>query len=139
MAVKTDTLQVSTNGNADVIDITPNVNECVKKSKIKDGIVTVHVIGSTGAVTTCEHEPGLVRDIKEVFDKLIPPGRYNHDQAWGDGNGYSHLRSSLVGPSLTVPFSKGELLLGTWQQIILIDFDNRGRQRKIIVQTVGDC
>jgi len=114
------------------------VEEKLKLLKIRDGIVTVSMIGSTGAITTCEYEPGLVQDIKEIFDKLIPAGHYNHDQAWGDGNGHSHLRSSLVGPSITVPFKNKELILGTWQQIILIDFDNRVRRRKICLQFIGE-
>lgn len=121
-----------------MVDITPEVSARLRETKIKDGTVTVSVIGSTGAVTTCEYEPGLVQDISDIFDKLIPAGHYNHDQAWGDGNGHSHLRSSLVGPSLTVPFSKKELILGTWQQIIFIDFDNRPRSRKIVLQFMGE-
>ena len=136
--VITEYLQLSTGGNADVIDLTPKINEKLKTSKIKNGIVTVSIIGSTGAITTCEYESGLVQDIKEIFDKLIPAGHYNHDQAWGDGNGHSHLRSSLVGPSLTVPFVNKELVLGTWQQVIFIDFDNRQRQRKIVLQFLGE-
>lgn len=137
MRVVTEYIHLSTKGNADVIDITPEVNEKLEAAGMKDGIVNINVIGSTGALTTCEYEPGLVKDIKQIFDKLIPAGRYNHDQTWGDGNGHSHLRSSLVGPSLTIPFAKGSLILGTWQQIIFIDFDNRSRQRKIVFQFLG--
>ena len=138
MAVMTEYLEFPTAGNADVVDLTRDVEEKLKLLKIRDGIVTVSMIGSTGAITTCEYEPGLVQDIKEIFDKLIPAGHYNHDQAWGDGNGHSHLRSSLVGPSITVPFKNKELILGTWQQIILIDFDNRVRRRKICLQFIGE-
>jgi len=138
MAVKTEYLQLKTSGNAEVIDITSDVSARLEGIKIKDGTVTVSVIGSTGAVTTCEYEPGLVQDIADIFDKLIPAGHYNHDQAWGDGNGHSHLRSSLIGPSLTLPFSNQELILGTWQQIIFIDFDNRPRDRKIVLQFMGE-
>lgn len=138
MTVQTEYLHLKTKGNAEVVDITPEVSARLRETKIKDGTVTVSVIGSTGAVTTCEYEPGLVQDISDIFDKLIPAGHYNHDQAWGDGNGHSHLRSSLVGPSLTVPFSKKELILGTWQQIIFIDFDNRPRSRKIVLQFMGE-
>ena len=138
MAVVTEYLHLSTEGNADVIDITPDIGRLLKGVKIEKGIATVSVIGSTGAVTTCEFEPGLVEDIREIFDKLIPSGRYNHDEAWGDGNGHSHLRSSLVGPSLTVPFDRNGLILGTWQQIIFIDFDNRARDRKIAVTFLGE-
>ena len=138
MTVVTEYIQLSTDGNADVIDLTSRINEKLQGLKIKNGIVNVSVVGSTGAITTCEFEPGLVQDIKEVFDKLIPAGHYNHDQAWGDGNGHSHLRSSLIGPSLTVPFTNRELILGTWQQVIFIDFDNRRRQRKIALQFLGE-
>jgi len=138
VAVFTDYLNLSTDGNADVQDITPEVKKSLKSFRIKNGIVTVSVIGSTGAITTCEYEPGLVQDIKDVFHKLIPAGHYHHDQAWGDGNGHSHLRSSLVGPSITIPIVEAELVLGTWQQIIFIDFDNRPRQRKLILQFVGE-
>jgi len=138
MAVFTEYIKLSTKGNAEVIDITSEVSQKLSSLKIKNGIVNISVIGSTGALTTCEFEPGLVEDIKDIFDKLIPAGHYNHDQAWGDGNGHSHLRSSLVGPSLTMPFSKGKLILGTWQQIIFIDFDNRPRDRKIVLQFIGE-
>jgi secondary thiamine-phosphate synthase enzyme len=138
MAVITEYIEFSTEGNAEVIDITPEVSQRLDTLKIKNGIVNITVIGSTGALTTCEFEPGLVEDIKDIFDKLIPAGRYNHDQAWGDGNGHSHLRSSLVGPSLTVPFNNKELILGTWQQVIFIDFDNRPRDRKIVLQFMGE-
>jgi secondary thiamine-phosphate synthase enzyme len=138
MGVVTEYIQVSTKGNADVIDITPEVNQKLQAAKVKSGIVTISLIGSTGAITTCEFEPGLVQDIPEIFDKLIPPGHYHHDATWGDGNGHSHLRSSLVGPSITIPFVNQELALGTWQQIVFIDFDNRRRQRKIVVQFIGE-
>lgn len=138
MAVVTEYIQVSTKGDAEVVDITPEVSDKLKASNIKNGIVNINVCGSTGALTTCEYEPGLVQDIKEIFDKLIPAGHYHHDQAWGDGNGHAHLRASLVGPSLTLPFNKGELVLGQWQQIIFIDFDNRSRQRKLILQFLGE-
>jgi len=139
MTVTTEYISFSTKGNADVIDITPDVSAKLKSSKIKNGIVTLNSIGSTGALTTCEYEPGLVQDIKEIFSKIIPQGvSYNHDEAWGDGNGHSHLRASIVGPSLTVPFVNGDLTLGTWQQIIFIDFDNRSRNRKIVLQFMGE-
>jgi len=138
MAVVTKYIKLSTEGNAEVVDITPEVSQKLHLLKMKNGIVNINVIGSTGALTTCEFEPGLVQDIKDIFDQLIPAGRYNHDQAWGDGNGHSHLRSSLVGPSVTLPFNKGKLILGTWQQIIFIDFDNRPRDRKIVCQFIGE-
>jgi len=138
MTVITEYIGCSTKGNADVVDLTPEINARLKKIKIKSGTVTISIIGSTGAVTTIEYEPGLVKDIKEIFDQLIPAGHYNHDQAWGDGNGHSHLRSTLVGPSLTMPFCDKKLILGTWQQIIFIDFDNRPRDRKIVLQILGE-
>ena len=138
MLVVTKYIELSTQGNAEVIDITADINAKLNSLKIKNGIVNISVIGSTGAVTTCEFEPGLVQDISDIFDKLIPAGHYNHDRAWGDGNGHSHLRSSLVGPSLTMPFNKKKLELGTWQQIIFIDFDNRPRNRRLILQFLGE-
>lgn len=138
MAVITEYIQLSTKGNAEVVDITPDVSQKLKSLKIKNGIVNINVCGSTGALTTCEYEPGLVQDIKDIFDKLIPAGHYNHDQAWGDGNGHAHLRASLVGPSLTLPFNNKKLVLGTWQQIIFIDFDNRSRDRQLILQFIGE-
>ncbi|MEW5894638.1 MAG: secondary thiamine-phosphate synthase enzyme YjbQ [Candidatus Omnitrophota bacterium] len=138
MPVVTENLDFSTHGHAQVFDVTDSVQAKIDASKITDGIVTVSVLGSTGAVTTCEYEPGLVRDIAELMDKIIPPGRYHHDQTWNDGNGHSHLRASLFGPSVTIPFVKKELQLGTWQQIIFIDFDVRSRQRKLVVQIIGE-
>ena len=137
MAVITEQIKLSTKGNTDIIDITPKVADKLDSLKINSGIVNLNVCGSTGAITTCEYEPGLVQDLKDLFDKIIPRGHYNHDQAWGDGNGHSHLRASLLGPSLTIPFKNRELILGTWQQIIFIDFDNRPRQRKLVVQLMG--
>ena len=138
MAVRTEYLHLSTRGNSDIADITSQVQEKLSASGLKDGIVTVSVVGSTAALTTCEYEPGLVRDIKDVFDRLIPRGEYHHDRTWGDGNGHSHLRASLVGPALTLPFTDGKLVLGTWQQIIFIDCDNRSRKRQIVVQVLGE-
>lgn len=138
MAVQSQVLSYSTRGNTDIRDITADVQSVVDKSGLRAGIVVVSVIGSTASVTTCEYEPGLVQDLKDFFQKILPPGQYHHDRAWGDGNGHSHLRASLCGPSLSLPFSDQQLILGTWQQIILIDFDNRPRQRKILVQVMGE-
>ncbi len=138
MAIATEYLRLSTQGNTDIIDITSEVQNKLSSTRMKKGIVTISVIGSTGALTTCEYEPGLVKDLKEIFQKLIPQGHYAHDQAWGDGNGHAHLRASLIGPSLTLPFNKTKLLLGTWQQIIFLDFDNRSRQREIVLQILGE-
>ena len=139
MAVTTEYIHLSTRGHAEVHDITDQVAHKLEGLKdIKNGIVTINVCGSTGAVTTCEYEPGLIEDIRDIFNKLIPPGSYNHDQAWGDGNGHSHLRASIVGSCITVPFNNKRLILGTWQQIIFIDFDNRSRDRKLVLQFVGE-
>ena len=138
MSVQTEYIELSSKGNAAVYDITSKVQNALKKTAITNGSVTISLIGSTGAITTCEFEPGLVQDISDILDKLIPAGAYNHDQAWGDGNGHSHLRSSLIGSSASFPFNESELILGTWQQIIFIDFDNRPRQRKIVLQFVGE-
>ena len=136
--VITEYLEVATAGSTDVIDLTKKVGEKLNSVQLKNGIVVLSVIGSTAALTTCEFESGLVQDIKDIFESLIPVDQYCHDQAWGDGNGHSHLRASLIGPSLTIPFAEKELVLGTWQQIILIDFDNRPRQREIILQFIGE-
>ena len=138
LEVLTDSFLISTKGNSEVLDITANVAAILAKRSLKEGNVTVFVVGSTASVTTTEYEPGLRRDIPEALNRVAPEGaRYHHDDTWHDGNGHSHVRAALVGPSLTIPFANGALLLGTWQQIVLIDFDNRPRERKIIVQTIG--
>ena len=138
MSVNTQYLHFSTQGNTDIIEITSDVQEALSKAKLKAGTVTVSVVGSTAGVTTCEYEPGLEKDLKDFFQKIIPQSEYHHDQAWGDGNGHAHLRASLLGPSLTIPFVKGKLILGTWQQIIFLDFDNRKRQREVVLQFIGE-
>ena len=138
MAVFSEQLKLKTKGHTDIIDITDPVRSKLRSLNIKDGIVVISVVGSTAALTTVEFEPGLVQDLKDLFNKIIPAGQYHHDEAWHDGNGHSHLRASLIGPSVTIPFSGQKLTLGTWQQIILVDFDNRPRQRKIILQFVGE-
>ncbi len=138
MPVVSERLYFSTRGNAQVIDVTDDVAGKIAASGLANGIVTVSVIGSTGAMTTCEYEPGLIKDIPELMDRLIPQGSYHHDQTWHDGNGHSHLRASLMGPSVTIPFTAGKLILGTWQQIVFIDFDHRGRQRELVVQMIGE-
>ena len=120
-------------------DVTGDVAEAVRNSGLNDGIVTVFVRGSTGAVSTVEYEPGLVVDLRDYFDRAIPPDiPYQHDRRWHDGNGHSHVRATLMGPSLTVPFVDGRLTLGTWQQIIFVDFDVRSRSRTLIVQVMGE-
>ncbi len=123
----------------DIIDITKNVNAAVEESRLQAGIVVVFVPGATGAVTTIEHEPGLLHDINAALERIAPERiEYAHDQRWGDGNGHSHVRASLIGPSLTVPFSGGLLILGTWQQIIFLELDNRPRERSITLQIMGE-
>jgi secondary thiamine-phosphate synthase enzyme len=137
--VKTGTISLNSKGFTQMFDITGNVDSIVKKSGINDGIVTVFVPGSTGSITTIEYESGLIADLPEMFEKLIPyKADYEHDATWGDANGGSHLRASLMGPSLTVPFNKGEMTLGTWQQICFIDFDTKPRSRELVVQVIGE-
>jgi secondary thiamine-phosphate synthase enzyme len=137
--IKTKKLSEKTSGFCDVIDITTKVQEHIEAEKIRRGLVTLFVSGSTAALTTVEHEPGLVQDLKEFVEKLIPSDRrYHHDDRWNDDNGFSHLRASLFGPSLAIPIENSRLLLGTWQQIVLLDFDNRPRTREINVQLIGE-
>jgi len=137
--VATKIIKLNSQGETDIIDITDKVQSLVKASKIKEGTVNVFVKGATGAVTTVEYEPGLVSDLKDAFEKWAPrDGEYSHNERWHDGNGFSHVRASLLGASLTVPFSNGELTLGRWQQIIFIDFDNRPRSREIILKIIGE-
>jgi secondary thiamine-phosphate synthase enzyme len=137
--VKTKRIKLETKGRDHVINITGEVEQAVSASKVKNGIVTVFVYGSTASVSTVEYEPGLIKDIKNIDEKLIPSDvTYAHDETWGDANGYAHLRATIIGPSITVPIEKGSMTLGTWQQIIVIDHDNRPRSREIIIQTMGE-
>jgi secondary thiamine-phosphate synthase enzyme len=137
--VVTKKISLSTRGECDIIDITPQVAEQVSQSGVESGLVTIFVAGSTAGVTTIEFEPGLISDLKAMWQRIAPKGiPYDHDRRWGDGNGYSHVRASLLGASLTVPVSKRGLALGTWQQIVLVDFDNRPRSREVILQIMGD-
>jgi len=139
VAVISQQFSLSTKGDTDIIDITRQVADQVQDSGLRSGTATVFVSGSTGGVTTVEYESGLIEDLRRAFEEVAPKGaHYAHDARWGDGNGYAHVRASLLGPSLAVPFTDGQLLLGTWQQIVLIDFDNRPRQRDVIVQVVGE-
>ncbi len=139
MSITTCTLRIPTRGMTDVVNLTDRVADLVRQSALRNGIATVFVPGSTAGVTTIEFESGVLGDLKDAFERLIPQGiHYSHDARWGDGNGFSHVRASLLGPSLTVPFSEGELLLGTWQQLVLVDFDNRSRDREVIVQIQGE-
>lgn len=132
-------ISLSSQGRTDIKNITEQVQKAVTSSKIKAGQALVFVVGSTAGITTIECEPALEQDMKDLMEKLIPSKvAYNHDKTWGDANGYSHLRSSLIGPSLVVPVTGGQLILGTWQQIVAIDFDDRPRQRKVVVQVSGE-
>ena len=137
--VVTKHITLKTRGEADIINITSETQDALGESNAKNGVVTVFVPGATGGLTTVEYEPGLVSDLKALFERLAPKkAAYSHDEKWSDGNGYSHVRASLLGPSITVPFSEGKLTLGTWQQIIFIDFDNRPRSRELVIQIIGE-
>ncbi len=139
MEIITRNISFSTQGFTDIIDVTPRIGYLLKESKLWEGQVTLFIPGSTAGLTTIEYEPGLLKDLPDFFESIIPMNKnYEHDNTWHDGNGYAHLRASLLKPSLTVPFSNGRLLLGTWQQIIFVDFDNRSRQRKLIAQFWGN-
>ena len=132
-------IKLRTSGNGDLINITGKLKNLLKESGMKNGNITVFHPGSTAAITTFEYEPGLIADIQELYEKLIPTNRhYHHDNTWADANGFSHLRAALQGPSLTIPFEHGRLLLGTWQQVVLAEFDNRPRSREVIVQFLGE-
>ncbi len=134
-----ETISLSTKGFSDIIDITDHVDTVLRHSKIENGLVTVFCPGSTGAVTTIEYESGVIRDLQKAIEKIAPSNiPYEHDRRWGDGNGFSHVRAALMKPSLTIPLIKGRLTLGTWQQIVFIDFDNRRRERNILVQVMGE-
>lgn len=138
MIVENYTLNVETQPTCDIVDITDDVQKQVGRSGVKNGVVTLFVVGSTGGLTTVEYEPGLVRDLSDLFEKLAPANRdYHHEKMWHDGNGYSHVRASLLKPDLSVPVVGGEMTLGTWQQIVLINFDNRSRTRRVTVQITG--
>ena len=139
LTIRATKLTEKTAGFCDVIDITAKVRHHLEQEKIQNGLAALFVSGSTAALTTIEHEPGLIQDLKEFVEKLIPSDRrHHHDDRWGDDNGFSHLRASLFGPSLTIPIEHGRLCLGTWQQIVLLDFDNRARTREITVQFMGE-
>ena len=134
----TQTAQLKTKGRDDCVDITDAVQDAVRRAKIREGLVTVFVTGSTAGITTLEYEPGLVRDLKEAVERLFPERlRYAHHESAGDENGFSHLRAAFIGPSLTVPITQGRVTLGTWQQIVLIDFDVRPRSRSYQIQVLG--
>ncbi len=139
MPVSTKIITVVSNGENEIIDITRQTAEAINSSKLQDGIVVIFVSGSTAAITTIEYEPGLQKDFSKMLARLAPSDiEYEHDNRWHDGNGHSHVRASLIGPSLTVPFKNGKLMLGVWQQIVVVEMDNRGRERNIVLQMIGE-
>jgi secondary thiamine-phosphate synthase enzyme len=132
-------ITLRTKGETEVIDLSDRVRTAVKKSGISEGTVHLFVPGSTAGLTTIEHEPGCLRDLRAAFERVAPrEGHYDHNERWGDGNGFSHVRAALLGPSITLPVGEGAPLVGTWQQVVLVDFDNRGRDRKIVVTVMGE-
>lgn len=139
MEIITEEIQLSTNGHSDIHDITQQIADLLSRAKLETGQVTVFSIGSTGGITTLEYEPGLAKmDVRQMLNKIAPYNvNYAHNQTWGDDNGAAHLRSALFGTSYTIPFKSGKMMLGTWQQVVFMDFDTRPRQRKIVVQIVG--
>ncbi len=139
MKVITDSIETATHGHTDIIDITQDVQRILNRSGLREGSVNVFISGSTAGIASIEFEPGLLKDVPEAFEKFAPTGvTYHHDATWGDGNGYAHVRAALLGASFTVPFKNGQLLLGTWQQIVVVDFDNRPRKRSVVVQMMGE-
>ncbi len=137
--IVTSELQFETTGQSDIIDISRKLQEEVLQSNMQDGSILLFISGSTAALTTIEFESGVVNDLRRAIDRIAPKDiPYEHDRSWGDGNGFSHVRAALLGPSLSIPLRGGKLLLGTWQQIVLLDFDNRPRRRSVIVQIMGE-
>ena len=137
-AIETHIISIKTKGDCDIINITNKVNDVIRENNFKEGSALLFVPGSTAGITSIEFEPGLLQDYPNFFEKIIPKDRnYHHDNTWHDGNGHSHVRASLQGASFTVPFKDKSLILGTWQQIVFVDFDNRARSREIIVQLTG--
>ncbi len=139
MPVYSSTLKLETDGEVHIIDLTKKVAKVVSESNLKEGLVCVFVPGATGSITTIEYESGLLEDLPDALERLFPKGiEYKHHLRWHDGNGHSHIRASMMGPSLTIPFEKGKMILGTWQQIVFVELDNKPRDRTIIVQIVGE-
>jgi secondary thiamine-phosphate synthase enzyme len=139
MTVSTKLIKIHSKGENDMIDLTEEISSFVKKSGISNGTITVFISGSTGSVTTIEYEPGLIKDFPEMLDRIVPKDLdYGHERMWHDGNGHSHVKASLMGPSLTVPLMDGELCLGTWQQIVFVELDTRSRTRDLILQILGE-
>ena len=139
MRILNNKVNINTKGNEDFVNITRQLVKLCDSSGLENGIMTVFISGSTAGITTFEYEPGLIRDLKEFYDKMAPTNvHYHHDETWGDANGFSHVRATLTGPSMVIPFEKGKLLLGTWQQVALMEFDNRPRSREVVVQLMGE-
>jgi len=139
MRIITERVKIATSGNGDLQDITARLGKILEASKLTEGVMTVFVVGSTAAITTFEYEPGMIQDMRDLYERLAPSNtHYAHDETWGDANGFSHVRAALQGPSLVIPFENARLLLGTWQQVVLAEFDTRPRQREIVVQTIGE-
>ncbi|MBU9889709.1 MAG: secondary thiamine-phosphate synthase enzyme YjbQ [Candidatus Omnitrophica bacterium] len=139
MKIINEEILVGTCGDPDLVDLTGEIVRLLEKSGLSRGSLTVFVVGSTAAISAFEFEPGLVQDVKALYERLIPRKTgYSHDASWGDANGFSHLRSMLQGPSLVIPFEQGKLALGTWQQVVLAEFDNRPRERRVVVQLIGE-
>jgi len=139
MRILNNKVNINTKGNEDFVNITRQLVQLCDSSGLENGIMTVFISGSTAGITTFEYEPGLIRDLKEFYDKMAPTNvHYHHDETWGDANGFSHVRATLTGPSMVIPFEKGKLLLGTWQQVVLVEFDNRPRSREVVVQLMGE-
>jgi secondary thiamine-phosphate synthase enzyme len=137
--VVTKKISLQSKGHGEIIDITPEVQKHLAETKLSEGTVTVFITGSTAGITTIEYEPGLLADFKAMWERIIPKDiTYQHDHTWHDGNGHSHCRASLLGASLVIPFSNKSLALGTWQQIVVVDFDNKARSRQIVVQVMGE-
>ena len=137
--IQREELTFQTEGENQVLDVTQRVRAIVRDSAIRDGTVHLFVPGSTAGLTTIEYEPGCCHDIKEAFERVAPrAGHYDHNERWGDGNGFSHVRAALLGPSLSVPVGDAKLILGTWQQIILVDFDNKRRERRLVITVSGE-
>ena len=139
MTIVTDKILVNTKGFTDIIDITNQVQTCIQKHNVKEGLVHVYVIGSTASVTTIEYEPGLRQDFPNMLSRIVPENiEYQHENMWHDGNGHSHVKASLIGPSLTIPFNDGTLMLGIWQQIVILEMDINKRERNVILQIIGE-
>jgi secondary thiamine-phosphate synthase enzyme len=137
--IVTQHIRLNTQGNGQIVDITNDVGRQIQGSGLDNGIITLFTPSSTSSLTTIEYESGVVYDVQQLFDRIAPPDTpYRHHLRWGDGNGHSHVRHALLGPSLTIPFTKGQMTLGTWQQIVFIDFDNRARSRSVVVQIMGE-